>query len=131
LITLDSSALYALTDRHDRSHAQLKRALSADGGPYLIPAAILAEIGYMIESRLGTNALLAFVGDLDAGYVVHHSSTGWARMAKLVKRYADLPLGFADAAVVECAERHGGRVMTLDGHFAIVAREGRIAVLPE
>jgi predicted nucleic acid-binding protein len=40
-------------------------------------------------------------------------------------------LAFADAAVVECAERHGGRVMTLDGHFAIVAREGRIAVLPE
>jgi len=35
----------------------------------------------------------------------------------------------ADAAVVECAERHGGRVMTLDSHFAIVAREGTIAVL--
>lgn len=85
----------------------------------------------MIESRLGTNALLAFVGDLDAGYAVHHSSAAWARVAQLVKRYADLPLGFADAAVVECAERHGGRVMTLDGHFAIVAREGRIAVVPE
>jgi hypothetical protein len=131
LITLDSSALYALTDRRDRSHARLRRTLSVDRGPYLIPAAILAEIGYMIESRLGTNALLAFVGDLDAGYAVHHSSQGWARVAQLVGRYADLPLGFADAAVVECAERHGGRVMTLDGDFAIVAREGRIAVVPE
>lgn len=38
---------------------------------------------------------------------------------------------FADAAVVECAVRHGGRVMTLDSHCAIVARDGRIAVLPE
>ena len=131
MITLDSSAIYALTDRRDRSHTRLKRALSADRGPYLIPAGILAEIGYMIESRLGTNALLAFIGDLDAGYAVRHSPAGWARVAQLVKRYADLPLGFADAAVVECAERHAGRVLTLDGHFAIVAREGTIAVLPE
>ncbi len=131
MITLDSSALYALTDRKDRSHARLRRALSADGGPYLIPSAILAEIGYMIESRLGTKALLAFVGDLDAGYAVHHSPAGWARVVQLIRRYADLPLGFADAAVVECAERHGGRVMTLDSHFGIVAREGQITVLPE
>jgi len=85
----------------------------------------------MIESRLGTNALLAFVGDLDAGYAVHHSSEGWARVAQLIKRYADLPLGFSDAAVVECAERHGGRVMTLDGHFAVVAGENRISIVPE
>lgn len=131
MITLDSSALYALTDRRDRSHARLKRALAADRGPYLIPAAILGEIGYMIESRLGTSTLLAFIADLDAEYAVHHSSQGWARVAELVRRYADLPLGFADAAVVACAEQHGGRVMTLDGHFAIVAREGRIPVLPE
>ena len=131
MITLDSSALYALTDRRDHSHARLKRVLAVERGPYLIPSSILAEIGYMIESRLGTDALLAFVGDLDAGYAVHHSSQGWARVAQLVKRYADLPLGFADAAVVECAERHGGRVMTLDGHFAIVAREGKLAVVPE
>ena len=131
MITLDSSALYALTDRRDRSHVRIRRALAAARGPYLIPAAILAEIAYMIESRLGTNALLAFVGDLDAGYAVQHSSEGWARVAQLVRRYADLPLGFSDAAVVECAERHGGRVMTLDEHFAIVAREGRIAVHPE
>ena len=130
MITLDSSALYALIDRRDRSHARLKRALAAERGPYLVPAAILAEIGYMIESRLGTNALLAFIGDLDKGYAVHHSSQEWTRVADLVRRYADLPLGFADAAVVTCAEQHGGQVMTLDGHFAIIAREGRIAVLP-
>ena len=131
MITLDSSALFALTDRKDRSHLRLKRALVAGRGPYLIPAPILAEIIYMIESRLGTNALPAFVGDLDAGYAVHHSQGGWARIAQLIKRYAGLPRGFSDAAVVECAERHGGRVLTLDGHFAIVAREGRIAVVPE
>jgi len=53
------------------------------------------------------------------------------RIRELVTRYADLPLGFADAAVVACAERNGRRVLALDRDFAVVAREGTIVVLPE
>jgi predicted nucleic acid-binding protein len=49
-----------------------------------------------------------------------------------VWRYADLPLGFADASVIACAERHGGRVLTLDlRHFGVVAGEGRLTLIPE
>ncbi len=45
------------------------------------------------------------------------------RVRELVRRYADLPLGFADAAVTACAERHRGRVLTTDyRHFPVVAR---------
>jgi len=131
VITLDSSALFSLADRRDRAHARVKRVLLTDRGPYLIPAAILAEIGYMIEARLGTSALIAFVQDLDSGYTVEHVPGAWARVIELIRRYADLPLGFADAAVVACAERHAGRVLTLDDHFSVVAREGRLTVLPE
>lgn len=54
-----------------------------------------------------------------------------ARIRALVRRYADLPLGFADAAVIACAEREGGRVLTLDTrHFGTVAREGTITPSP-
>jgi uncharacterized protein len=54
------------------------------------------------------------------------------RIRTLVRRYADLPLGFADAAVIACAERYGGRVLTLDlRHFGVVAREGNLTLLPE
>jgi len=50
----------------------------------------------------------------------------------LVNRYAGLPLGFADAAVIACAERSGGAVLSLDRRdLGVVAREGRILVLPE
>jgi predicted nucleic acid-binding protein len=42
-----------------------------------------------------------------------------------------LPLGSADAAVIACAERHGGRVLTLDRrHFGVVEREGTISLVP-
>jgi predicted nucleic acid-binding protein len=48
------------------------------------------------------------------------------------REYAELPLGFADAAVVACAERSRGRVLTLDLHdFVVVARAGSITILPD
>jgi predicted nucleic acid-binding protein len=38
-----------------------------------------------------------------------------------VGHHVDLPLGFADAAVIACAESKGGRVLTLDRrHFDVV-----------
>ncbi len=53
------------------------------------------------------------------------------RIRELVRRHADFPLGFADAAVIACAERNGGRVLTLDmRHFGVVAREGTLILLP-
>jgi len=49
----------------------------------------------------------------------------------LARRYADLPLGYADAAVIACAERSRGLVLTLDMRdFGVVAREGTIQILP-
>jgi predicted nucleic acid-binding protein len=58
-------------------------------------------------------------GDLDA---VDLSPEDFARMADLVTRYADLPLGTTDAAVVAVAERLGiTEVATLDRrHFGVV-----------
>jgi hypothetical protein len=46
----------------------------------------------------------------------------YARMAELVSRYADLPLGTTDASVVALAERPGvDDVATLDRrHFSVV-----------
>ena len=53
------------------------------------------------------------------------------RIRELTTRYADLLLGFADAAVIGCAGRNGGRVFSLDRRdFDVVARDGDITVLP-
>jgi len=62
---------------------------------------------------------------LDCG----ESDLGRAR--QLLGRYADLALGFVDAAVIACAERNGGRVLTFDlRDFGVVAAEGTITILP-
>lgn len=133
MITLDTSGIFAVLNRGDRDHERAKSALLADAGPYFVPAGILAEIAYLIERTLAPTVLDAFLADLESGgYAMHCGDEDVPRVRELVHRYADFPLGFADAAVIACAERHGGRVLTLDvRHFGTVAREGKISLLPE
>lgn len=130
MITLDTSALYALVNRRDPAHDSIRRLVLSDGGPLLVPAGILAEIAYLIEQRL-PHTLDAFLADIESGALTIDCDDDIARIRTLVGRYADLPLGVADASVIACAERHGGRVATLDRrHFGVVAREGLVSVLP-
>lgn len=132
LITLDTSGLFALLNRRDKDHERVKTALFADKGPYLVPAGILAEIAYMVEERLYARVLQSLVLDLESGgLILECGEEDLPRIRELVGRYADLPLGFADASVISCAERNGGKVLTLDlRHFGVVAAEGRISLLP-
>lgn len=132
MITLDSSALLALANVSDAEHVLVRTALFDDAGPYVVPTGILGEIAFMLESRLGQSALVAFLSDIDEGsYTLDCGERDIPRIRGLVRRYADLPPGFADAAVIACAERHGGRVLTLDmRHFGTVAREGTLTLLP-
>jgi predicted nucleic acid-binding protein len=130
VITLDTSALFALANRRDPLHAQAKAAFLADPGPHLVPAGILAEIGYLIESRLGTRAVVLFLEGLGSDLTLECGEEDLPRVAALVERYADLPLGLADACVVACAERNGGALLAFDDDFAVVAREGRVRLVP-
>ena len=48
-----------------------------------------------------------------------------------MSRYAALPLGFADAAIVACAERNGGIVLTFDrGALQAISRDLPITLIP-
>ena len=97
-----------------------------------MPCGILAEIGYLVERRLGVAVLEALLLDLEQrAFALVDSEDDLGRIRELVGRYADLPLGFADATVIACAERHERKVLTLDQrHFGVVAREGKIEIIP-
>jgi predicted nucleic acid-binding protein len=132
VLTLDSSALFALLNRADPGHAAVRDVLAWDRGPHIVPAGILAETAYLVEPRYGLRVMDSLLGDLEAGvFTLDCGERDIPRIRALADRYADLPLGFADAAVVACAERNGGAVLTLDRRdFGVVAREGTITVLP-
>lgn len=132
MITLDTSGILAALNRADRDHERARQTLEAERGPLIVPVGILAEAGFMIEEDLGAPVLRAFVGDLaDGFYALDCGEDDVTRIGALLDRYADLRLGFADACVIACAERHGGRVLTFDERdFVPVSREGTISVVP-
>lgn len=130
VIALDTSGLFALLDRRDEHHAEAGAALDASRGPLIVAAGILAEIAYLIEHRLGTAVLDAFLADLEENaFTFDCGASDFGRIRQLVQRYADLPLGFADASVVACAERTGAPILSFDRDLAVVSREGRVSIL--
>ncbi len=131
LVVLDTSVLFAALDRKQQHHHAVLSALRPHSGAFVVPVAILAEMSHFIERDLGPVAVSAFARDIERGaYELDCGLDDWSRIRALVDRYANLPLGVADAAVIACAERRRAPVATLDlRHFGTVAREGSIEIL--
>jgi uncharacterized protein len=85
---------------------------------------VITEVAYLLATRLGWEPEVRFLGDMASGNFtlepVH--PTDLLRMAELVARYRDLPLGTVDASVIAAAERREvTQIATLDRrHFAVV-----------
>jgi predicted nucleic acid-binding protein len=116
--------LYAYVDRDDRHHQACLDLLLAHEGPLLVPILVVTEVAYLVETRLGQEAEVRFMGDLASGALVTETiaAPDWLRIAELVWEYRDLPLGTVDASVVTVAERLDiAEVATLDRrHFSVV-----------
>ncbi len=105
MITLDTSGVVALLNARDPDHGAAVLALEQGGRPYLIPVGILSEIAYLLEARM-PKVVDVFLGDLEEGaFVQDCGEHRQARVRALIARYADLPLGYADAAVIALPRR--------------------------
>jgi predicted nucleic acid-binding protein len=96
---------------------------------------VITEVSYLIGTRLGVEAEVRFLGDLAAGnFIVEPvAAADWLRIAQLVARYRDLPLGTVDASVIAVAERLGvNEIATVDRrHFTIVQSSiGALTLVP-
>jgi uncharacterized protein len=124
VILVDTGVVVAMSNRRDHDHGRCTELLTTTLEPLVLPEPLLVEIGYMLGSRAGARAEADFLRDVADGlYVVESMALiDLARAADLVEKYADLPLGTADACVVALAERLGvTRVATLDTrHFSVV-----------
>ena len=89
-----------------------------------MPTLVVAEVTYLLGTRLGWRAEVRFLGDLAGGDFalkpVHPADA--VRIAELVARHHELPLGTIDASVVAAAERLSvEHVATTDRrHFGVV-----------
>jgi uncharacterized protein len=127
VLICDTGPLVAAGLSRDPDHhacVELFTAMHLAGRSMVLPAPIVAEVGYLLHSRGSARAESAFLRSLAAGdfRTVELTVEDYARMAELVDTYADLPLGSSDAAVVALDERLDVvEVATLDHrHFRIV-----------
>lgn len=131
-LVLDTSALYAFLNRRDPDHAWVKEVIGGLTGPLILPVAILAEVTYLVERRMGYWALMGFLQDVEDGYfLAYWNEQDLPIVRALVRQYQDLPLGFSDAVVAVAGLSLEVPVLTLDTHFLVLARgEGLKVVHP-
>lgn len=124
MILVDTGPLVAAASKRDTHHAVCLAALSNLREPALVTPLVVMEVCYFLSTRATAAAEAAFLRSVAVGSfeLVTLTAADLERTAQLVERYADLPLGAADASIVAVAERLDVlRVLTLDRtHFSIV-----------
>lgn len=108
----------------DRWHSAVVDWFTVNREEVLIPESALAEICYLLSSRLGPQAELDFIGSIVSGELATVPLKGedLDRAAQLMREYHDLRIGFVDASIVAIAERlESQQILTTDRrHFAAI-----------
>ena len=132
-VLVDASALIALLDRDDAGHDRCVAALGQVREPLSTVWPALTEAMHLLaETPRATDVLCDMISD-DALGLLDLDAADMARMKALMQKYRDLPMDFADAALVRVAERERiTRILTLDRHFRLyqLPRRARFVVLP-
>ena len=133
---VDTSALLAFFDSDEPDHAAVTTIVDAATEPLVVSPYVVAELDYLVASRLGVSAELAVLGELAGGAwdLATFGTEDLAQAQAVVERYADQSIGLADASIVILAARYRTRtVVTLDRrHFGVVRPidGGNFKILP-
>lgn len=123
-VIADTGAVYALIDASDTWHKPVAAWWKKAGHDVLLPSSILPEVAYLLQTRIGSDAEEAFVRAIVDGELIVESleDADMPRIADVMRKYRDFPLGFVDASIVVLAERLETRdVLTTDRrHFGVV-----------
>ena len=136
-LVLDTGPIVAALDRDDIHHDACVRLLGTTREPLVVVGPTLVEIDYWLRKRLDPDVWRVFMEDVGRGAYLLAELGGTERMraVELGRQYADLDLGFVDAAVIAVCESLGEtKVATLDRrHFGGVrpAHCERLRLLPE
>ncbi|MCC6129865.1 MAG: PIN domain-containing protein [Acidobacteria bacterium] len=134
MILTDAGPLVALISADDRNHAACIDALRAFREPMLTVWPAFTEAMYLLGTwPPAQEALWEFVSSGALSFAALDVADA-PRMRALMRKYRDLPMDLADAAIVRVAEREGiRRVFTLDRRdFSVYRplRTGKLEVVP-
>lgn len=132
----DTSGLLALFNRTEPEHDAVRRVVGKLEEPLVVSPYVVAELDYLIATRVGVEAELAVLRELaDGGYILAQlEAADLERAAAVIARFSDQAVGLADASIVVLADRYRTReVLTLDHrHFEVLRplSGGRFKLIP-
>ncbi len=113
---LDTGPLIAALNRRDPAHVRCTAILGDANGPLLTTGAVVTEAMHFLNAQTGGAA--ALVEFLDEAQVDIRDCFGQEQLhgaARLMGKYADTPMDFADATLVMLADETGcAEILTLD-----------------
>lgn len=119
-ILIDTGCVVALLDRREREHQRCLEAIAGLSGPLVTCEAVVAEACYLLRGVPGAaDAVLENV-EKQTFEIPFRLDRATKAIRALMRRYASVPMDFADACLVHLAEELDvGRILTLDADFAI------------
>lgn len=136
MLLVDAGPLIAAATTDDSDHAVCKALLARASWPLVVPQPVVVEVAYFLGTMIGPHAEVAFARSIrDGELVIEPVNDGdWSRVAELVDRYVDMPLGLVDASVIALAERLAQhQIASLDHRHLGVVRPRhceRLTLLP-
>ncbi len=119
-VLVDAGPIVAQLDDSQLHHQQCAQTLAELREPILTCEAVIAEACYLVRRLHGATADLLKDVALQRfviGYSLTERST---QVARLMAKYADVPMDLADACLVDMATVFNtGRILTLDSDFRI------------
>lgn len=125
MILADTSGLLCLFNVREPQHAAVRDIVAQDVEPLVLSPYVVAELHYLISSRLGHGAELAVLSELATPAYTHAclDREDLRACADVIARHSDASLGVTDASLLVLADRLGiDRVLTLDRRHFSTAR---------
>ena len=134
-ILIDAGPLVALLHKDDQDHALCVNVLKRLQEPLLTTWVPVTEAMYLLGfSVVAQSALLEMI-ERGMLKILPLDIEALPEIRKLMRQYADLPMDFADATLVQAAKRHGiDQIFTLNRRDFAVHRLGRnkaFTIIPE
>jgi hypothetical protein len=134
MILVDAGPLIALIHEDDNEHQRCREAFAALNEPLGTVWPAVAEAMHLLSFSLQAQEALWEMIEMGAVEILRLGIDDVPRMKELMRKYRDLPMDLADAALVRVAERERlRRIFTLDRRdFQIYrpSRIGRFVILP-
>jgi predicted nucleic acid-binding protein len=125
-VIVDTGPIVALLDADDQQHAWVKAQFARLRPPLITCEAVLTESCFLIARGGGDASAVVQLAERGVLNVAQLFDTEAASVARLMRRYENVPMSLADACLVRLIELTSqSTLFTLDSDFEIYRQKGR------